>query len=112
MKSQGSNKIKTYCTASLTTTKHKVSGLINVKVCHTHYGHNIQLGHIPLAVITRQEITAQLVAGVTSDNILDKIRNSIGGELKHIHLLTRQDIKNVERMTGTKSIEKHSDDAI
>ena len=112
IKSQGSNKLNTYCTASITVTTDNNTGQILVTTCHTHYGHDKQLGHLTLNEQTRLDIAAKLVQGVSTDHILDRIRESVGNELKRIHLLTRQDIRNIERSFGIKTIERHEDDAI
>lgn len=53
IKSQGTSKLNTYCTATITTTTDNKTGEVYVTVCHTHYGHDLQLGHIPLGKCQR-----------------------------------------------------------
>ena len=43
-------------------------------------------------------------------HILDNIRDNIGGELKHIHLLTRKDIRNIEKSYHLNSVQQSNDD--
>ena len=111
IKSQGSNKLDTYCTASITVTTDILTGQLTATICHTHYGHSIQLGHVPLPTSTRMEVAAKLMQGVSTDHILDTIRDNMGDKVNRIHLLTRKDIRNIEHTFGIKSIERHSDDA-
>ena len=111
IKSQGSSKLDTYCTAAIILSSDSVTGQLLATVCHTHYGHDMTLGHVPLLPSARMEVAAKIVQGVSEDHIIDDIRNNIGDKLKRIHLLTRKDIRNIEHAFGIKSIERHSDDA-
>ena len=91
-----------------------LTGQLTATICHTHYGHSIQLGHVPLPTSTRMEVAAKIMQGVSTDHTLDTIRDNMGDKVNHIHLLTRKDIRNIEHSFGIKSIEwqgRHSDDA-
>jgi hypothetical protein len=57
------------------------------------------------------QIAAQLTEGVSFEHILDKVRDSVGDELKRIHILTRKDITNIKQCFKIKKIERHTDDA-
>ena len=85
---------------------------VQVKVCHTHYGHSKSLGHLNLSIADRQQIAGKLAQGVSFDQILNNIRESVNTKLSRIHLVTRRDILNVERAYGVRSIEKHQSDAL
>ena len=45
IKTQGSSKIGLYCTAAITASRENISGMIQVQVYKTHYGHTTSLGH-------------------------------------------------------------------
>lgn len=68
LKSQGTNKLNTYCTATITTKMDDQMGQITATICHSHYGHELQLGHIPLDTTSRIQIAAQLTNGVSMDH--------------------------------------------
>ena len=55
-----------------------------------------------------KEFAAKLSQGVTTEQILDDVSDSVN---TRIHLLTRKGIQNVERLFSLKSNQKHSDDA-
>ena len=109
MKSQGTSKLNTYCTASITATLD--NGLIRAQICNTHYGHNTSLGHLRLSESDRSSIAGQLAQGVKFEHILDSIRDNVGTQFHRLHLLTRQDLVNIERSYGLQGIERHKDDA-
>ena len=111
LKSQGTSKLHTYCTASIKTTTDKNTEQISAEICKTHYGHTSDLGHIHLSENTRLSVVRQLHQGVLFQHILDEIRDSIGGELKRIHLITRKDLHNIERSFHLNSTQRHKDDA-
>ena len=64
LKTQGRNKLNTYCTATITTKKDDNTGIITAIICHSHYGHELQLGHVPLDTTSRLQIASQLTEGV------------------------------------------------
>ena len=111
IKSQVSVKINAHCTATMVVTTQE-NNLIQVRVCHTHYGHSKSLGHLNLTTKDRQQIAGKLAQGVSFDKILNNIRESVDTKLSHIHLATWRDILNVERAYGLRSIEKHQNDAL
>ena len=106
IKSQGSVKINAHCTATMVVATQE-NNPIQVKVCHTHHGHSKSLGHLNLTTEDRHQIAGKLAQGVSFDQILNNIRESVNTKLSRIHLATRRDILNVERAYGLRSIEKH-----
>ena len=112
LKTQGTSKINSHCTASLTVSKDNHSKCIKVQVCSTHYGHNTSLGHLRILESDRMAIAGQLAQGVDFQHILDNIRDNVGKEFHRIHLLTRKDIANIEKTYGLKGMQRHRDDAI
>ena len=87
------------------------TGKVKTEVCGTHYGHAQNLEHIRLPENVRLSIAGQLHQGVSFQHILDNIRNSVGGDLKCIHLITRKDIRNTEKAYQVNSVRRHEDDA-
>ena len=87
------------------------TGKVKTEVCGTHYGHAQDLEHIRLPEDVRLSIAGQLHQGVSFQHILDNIRNSVGDDLKRIHLITRKDIRNTEKAYQVNSVRRHEDDA-
>ena len=59
----------------------------------------------------RLAIARQLAQGVNIQHILDNIRDNLGTQFHRIHLLTRKDIYNIEKIYGLKVAQRHKDDA-
>ena len=87
LKSQGTSKLNTYCTAGMTVTQMN-SKCVNVDYCSTHYGHEISLGHLRISDKDRKMIAGKLKQGVSFEHIMDTIRDSVGSKFERIHLLT------------------------
>ena len=64
IKTQGTSKINSYCTASLTVIRDKFNKCIKVQVHKTHYGHQQSLGHLRLLHSDRISVAGQLAQGV------------------------------------------------
>jgi hypothetical protein len=111
LKSQGTAKINSYCTAAIVLIKSDVCTHLQAKIWSTHHGHSITLGYLRLQRNDRFHIAAKLSQGVTFERILDDIRESIGDTVNRIHLTTRKDIQNIERAFGLRETKKHQDDA-
>ena len=73
---------------------------ISSHICKTHYGHQSSLGHLRLQKCQREAIASQLAQGITPQHALDRIRDSVYEKFERIHLLTKKDIRNVERSFG------------
>ena len=104
LKTQGSSKINQHCTASITLMHRNYTASIGAEICHTHYGHTNSLGHIRLPESAHLSIANQLTIGVAFDRILDDIRDNVGSKFDRIHLLTRKDIRNIEKAYDIKGI--------
>ena len=111
LKSQGSSKINSQCTAAITLTVNHTTQSVIADVCHTHYAREPRLGHIRLSKDVRLNIAGKLAQGVTFDKILDDIRNSVSDNFKRIHLIQRKDINNIERAFRLEGGQRHHDDA-
>ena len=44
-------------------------------------------------------------------HILDNVREGVGDDQKHVHLVTRKDIRNIKNCYNIQSTERHTDDA-
>eukprot|EP00057_Strongylocentrotus_purpuratus_P034282 XP_794602.2 PREDICTED: uncharacterized protein LOC589879 [Strongylocentrotus purpuratus] len=99
LKAQGSCKIDAHCTAGITA-YFQVDGTVSVTVVDEHYGHEKDLAHVRLSAEERVDVAQKLALGVSFDRILDDIRESSSTPLERQHIITRQDIRNIERSLG------------
>ena len=106
VKSQGSSKLDTYCTAA----RAKHDGEVEVQHCPTHYGHSMLLGHLRITESDRLAIAGKCLQGIPFERTLDDIRNSMDSSIQRIHLTTRKDIANIERAYGLQEAYYHKDD--
>ena len=109
MKVQGTCKLNTYCTALIKTMTEQTTS--KVEVCNTHYGHTIDLGHLRLPDNVRLSVAGQLLQGVSFQHILDKVCDSVGTDLKRVHLLSRKDIENIEKSYHLNTKQRDKNDA-
>ena len=86
-----------YCTAAIQVKKGD-NEKIQVHICKTHYGHQPSLGHLRLHKSQREAIASQLAQGITSQHVLDKVRDSIYDKFERIHLITKKDTRNIEHL--------------
>ena len=56
-------------------------------------------------------IAGKLSQGVDIQHILDDVRDNIGSKYQRLHLLTRKDIKKIERAYCVTEHQRHQDDA-
>ena len=111
MKVQGMCKLNTYCTALIKTMTEQTTSKVQVEVCNTHYGHTTNLGHLRLPDNVRLSVAGQLLQGVSFQHILDKVRDSVGTDLKQVHLLSRKDIGNIEKSYHLNTKQRDKNDA-
>ena len=110
MKTQGTSKLSCYCTAAITANIESETRL-EVTIHSTHYGHRMSLAHVRLSDSDKVAIAGKLSQGVDIQHILDDVRDNIGSKYQRLHLLTRKDIKNIERSYCVTEHQKHQDDA-
>ena len=97
MKSQGSGKIGTYCTAHMTVRQNE-AGLVYVEYNSTHIKKSIELAHLMFPEDIRLEVASKLQQSVEMERILDDIRDNYCHACIPVlmymyglmHLLTRQ----------------------
>ena len=68
LKSQGTSKMNAHCTATIVATQKEQC--IQVRICHTHYGHSKSIGQLKLSKEDRQHIAGKLAQGVTFKNTM------------------------------------------
>ena len=109
----GTCKISKNCTATIKAMK-LVTGRIIAEVCYTHYGHAKHIGHIWLPQKRRQEVANKIARGVTNARILSDIRESVHGsdhtQFQKVHLLGKEDLKNIRNNLGLHNIKRHAND--
>lgn len=97
LKSKGSTKINGYCPAKMRVIE-KNGGKINVLYTETHVGHEHALEHLLLTKGERQYLAEKIAAKIPYDEILNEVRGSVrDNEVSRIHLLTRQDLCNIQK---------------
>ena len=111
MKSQGTCKVGSYCTAHMTVRENQ-SGQVYVEYNSTHINHDIELAHLTVPEDVRLEVASKLQQGVKMDRILDDIRNSVGLSMERKHLVSKQDIHNIQRQYNISGVKRHANDHI
>ncbi|GFY74190.1 uncharacterized protein TNIN_385261 [Trichonephila inaurata madagascariensis] len=73
-----------------------IESKVTVEFTKTHVGHGIDLGRMKITREEKEDIARKLENKIPVEAILDDIRNSMNQKLERIHLITRQDIKNIK----------------
>ena len=110
LKTQGSAKINNQCSAHMKVTENFHKQYITVKYCSAHYNHDTKFAYLRMPERTRLDIASKLQKGVTTERILDDIRQELEGGLGREHLINRQDIRNIRLQYNIEGIHKHSND--
>ncbi|GFQ98866.1 uncharacterized protein TNCT_735211, partial [Trichonephila clavata] len=95
MKMAGSNKINGNCPSKMKVYE-DIESKVTVEFTKTHVGHGINLGQMKITREEKEDIGRKLENKIPIEAILDDIRNSVNEKLEIIHLITRQDIKNIK----------------
>ncbi|XP_014243986.1 uncharacterized protein LOC106663581 [Cimex lectularius] len=98
LKMLGSNKIDGYCPAQLDVMT--TESMVVVKYVSTHVGHSLEINRLRLAQKDRDSLAQKISMNIPFDNILDEVRHSISpvGFNRRIHLLTKKDLFNIEKL--------------
>ena len=73
----------------------------------------MQLGHLRIDTSTRTMIVSKLQQGITSQRILDDIRNPQQlDKISREHLVSRKDITNIQRQFNIMGIQRHPNDLV
>ena len=81
VKTQGSCKINGHCTSMILLNKFTDTNECEVEVFKTHYGHEMQLGHLRLSKKDRITIARKRQIGVEPERILKDIQENLGKKL-------------------------------
>nr|XP_023014901.1 uncharacterized protein LOC111504553 isoform X1 [Leptinotarsa decemlineata] len=110
LKLTGSIKINTHCPSKMNIIISKVTGEVSVKFVRQHLGHKMELEKIPLSKKTQDNLAEKLKQKIPFDEVLNDVRDNVVVEnLDRLHLLTRQDLFNIERKYNlSKDCVRHS----
>lgn len=112
LKIQGSVKINGFCPARISKQLNN-DGSSNVTYFVTHIGHQNELKYLRLSSVEREDIARQMALKIPFDEILDNIRDSCDFAVQRVHLLTRQDLYNIEISYNLQSKAiRHKEDAV
>ncbi|CAG9863224.1 unnamed protein product [Phyllotreta striolata] len=93
-----SYKINGHCPAKMTVSVLNESGIVSVSYMPTHVGHTMDLKTIPLKPSERIFLAEKILKKVPFDVILREVKDNLNEESsQRLHLLTRQDLVNIER---------------
>ena len=113
MKSQGSCKTVVHCSAHIKAIQDIKTNHTTVHYTSTHYNHKTQLGHLRIPSTTRKVIASKLKRGITTQRIIDDIRDSTAtAEISRKHLVSRKDISNIKKQYNIEGISRHPNDLI
>src|SRR6218665_491832 len=112
LKVQGYSKINRTCPAHII--KHVTRDGISVEYYATHLCYTDpyeQLGHLRLSVADREWLAGKLALRIPLDTILREVRNTLNGQLTRLHIVTKQDLSNIEKAFHlNKPQRRHEDD--
>ncbi|XP_046981495.1 uncharacterized protein LOC124550812 [Schistocerca americana] len=78
--------------------KNLSSNVVNVKLYMTHTGHSLSVGSLHLTTADRAMVAELIAQGVPDTTILKKVRGNIQvGLFRTVHLLSKQDIRNIRK---------------
>ena len=93
--------------------KDKETNEVSVTYTCTYYNHSHKLGHLHMAATTLEKIASKLQNVVTSERIIDDIRNSSDStDLHREHFISRKDIANIKRQYNIEGVQIHLNDLI
>lgn len=110
LKSQGTSKIGSQCTAHIKATVKLDTAQVKVQYCNYHHNHEKKLAHLHMPQRTRMDIASKLQKGVSMNRILDDIRDSVSDGLNRQHLTTRKDLHNIKQQYNIEGIIRHAND--
>src|SRR6218665_2348093 len=113
LKVQGYSKVNRTCPAHII--KHVTRDGISVEYYATHLCYTDpyqQLGHLRLSVADREWLAGKLALRIPLVTILREVRNTLNGQLTRLHIVTKQDLSNIEKAFHLNKPERrHGDDA-
>ena len=113
LKSQGTSKIDSFCTAHIKVKQSVSEEQIDVTFCSLHHNHKLEIAHLPLPSDVKLSIASKIQQGVTIERILDDIRDSVSEQtIGREHLTNKRDILNVKNELNFQNIQKHQEDHV
>ena len=76
----------------------------------THYGHKQELKHVWIPAGQRKSMAAKLQQGVKNNRILNDIRSNVSESFSRVHLVDKQDIKNIASSFDIDEVQRHFND--
>jgi len=76
LKSQGSCKIDGHCTSTIKLIEKVGCNEVEMNICKTHYGHKVELGHIPIPKADKLLIGCKRKLGIDKTRIINDIQDS------------------------------------
>ena len=99
LKIQGSCKIERTCSSHLVKSTKSDDDTIQVKYLSKHFCHTShikQLGHLRLQESDRKWLAGKLAQKIPMDVILRDVRSSLDGRLGRSHIVSKQDLRNIQ----------------
>lgn len=108
---QGTKKIGSRCPAFLNIKRNQINGSVKVEYSLDHLGHQLEIKHLNISSQERERIAADLSLNIPKQQVLEDVRETFDGDLHRVHLLTKKDLKNIERSYNLQgNVKRHSDD--
>ncbi|XP_046688307.1 uncharacterized protein LOC124374051 [Homalodisca vitripennis] len=112
LKIQGTRKINGYCPCGIRVTYFN-DGKVTAVYCPSNVGLKTDLAHLNLSLEERKRIASSMASKIPFDVILDNVRCTVNKqELDRVHLLTKQDLYNIESEFGLDETVRHKNDAV
>jgi hypothetical protein len=113
LKIMGSNKINGFCPSRMDVTINNTGGEVSAKFVKTHVGHQMDLGKIPLTKLEKNKLATKISQKIPFDDIINEIRDTVTEEkMERMHLLTRKDLFNIEKLYNLNNSVRHSSDYV
>lgn len=87
MRSQGSCKIDGHCTSTLKLIERIDCSELELHICKTHYGHQMELGHLRISKTDKMVIGCKRKMGVDKQRIITDVQESIGKLDRNIYYM-------------------------
>ena len=110
LKTQGTFKIDQFCTANMKLSEDTLTGTVVDSYCNYHSGHDLDICLLRIATETKMHINAKFQMGVSVHRILDDVWDEVTGTIEREHLMSRQDVHNIQYQLNLQSTAKHHSD--
>jgi hypothetical protein len=105
--------VKKYFLGRMDVTIYNTGGEVSAKCVKTHVAHQMDLGKIPLPKLERNELATKISQKIPFDDIINEIRDTVTEEkMERMHLLTRKDLFNIEKLYNLNNYVRHSSDYV